>query len=226
MALNDLLSRLESQAADTLDTPCNSPKVSAKPLQDRACTLDASDTPQNIRAEDGALFNAWLFHFVDRDDLPVTFVPAVDHAGATSHYPAAVAAEPIPIPNRPQRKPSKAEADEITALANAVFPDETDDDWTETLTAALADPDGALLCYRTIAEDRGIATAETEDDRRTCSQCLNLQGRVCAIAKPGRLVSANPGYRPMIVTLQRCAGYLPNTSDHDKRPGRERWPGL
>jgi hypothetical protein len=224
MALDDLLSKLESRAADTRDTPSNPPKVSAKPLQDRACTLDASDTPQNIRAEDRVLFNAWLFHFVDRDDLPVTFVPSIDHVRAMSYYPEAVAAEPIP--DRPQRKPSKAEADEITALVNAVFPDDTDDDRTEALAAALADLDGALLCYRTIAEDRGIVIAETEDDRRTCSQCLNLRGRTCAMAKPGRLVSANPGYRPVIATLHRCAGYLPNTSDHDQRPGRERWPGL
>ncbi len=52
------------------------------------------------------------------------------------------------------------------------------------------------------------------DDRRTCSQCLNLQGRVCTIAKPerGALVVANRGYRPAPDTLQRCAGYLPNTS--------------
>ena len=66
------------------------------------------------------------------------------------------------------------------------------------------------------------------DDRRTCRQCLNLRGRVCSIAKPerGTLVVANVGYRPQPDTLQRCAGYLPNESDNDQRPGRERWPGL
>lgn len=157
MALDDLLLKLESRATDTPDTSCHPPEVSAKPLQNKACTLDTPDTSQTVSAEDWAQFNAWLFHFVDRDDLPVTFAPAVDHAKALSYYPDAVAAEPIP--DRPQRKPNKAEADEITALVNAVFPDDTDDDRAEALAAALNDPDGALLCYRTIAEDRCIAIA-------------------------------------------------------------------
>lgn len=70
-----------------------------------------------------------------------------------------------------------------------------------------------------------IATAM--DDRRRCSQCLNLRQRVCTIAKPecGALV-ANRGYQPAFDTLQRCAGYLPNVTDNDQRPSCERWPGL
>ena len=170
------------------------------------------------------MFNAWLFHFADRNDLPVTFAPAVDHAAALAYYPDAVAAEPIP--ERPQRKPTEAETNEITALVQALYANDTEADRADALAAALADPDGALLCYRTIAEDQGMAIAKADDDRRRCSQCLNLRGRVCAIAKPGGLVSANLGYRPAPDTLQRCAGYLPNTTDHDQRPGRERWPGL
>ncbi len=157
MALADLLSKLEGRATDTPDTFCNLTEVSAKPLQDKACTLDTSDTSQNISAEDWALFNAWLFHFGDRDPLQVTFAPAVDHAAALAYYPEAVAAEAIP--DRPQRKATKAEANEITAIVQAVFADDNDDDRAEALAAALADPDGALLCYRTIAKDRVIAIA-------------------------------------------------------------------
>lgn len=71
-----------------------------------------------------------------------------------------------------------------------------------------------------------LRTAPDNDDRRTCSQCQNLRGRVCSAATPGGLVSANRGYRPAPDTLQRCAGYLPNATDHDQRLGRERWPGL
>jgi len=72
-----------------------------------------------------------------------------------------------------------------------------------------------------------VEESDTED-RRQCSQCLNLRGRVCGIAKPqaGALVVANVGYRPQPDTLHRCAGYLPNATDNDQRPGRERWPGL
>ena len=157
MALADLLSKLEGRATDTPNTSCNTPQVSAKPLQNKACTLDTPDTLQNASAEDLALFNAWLFHFADRDDLPVTFAPAVDHAAALANYPDAVAAEPIL--GRPKRQPTNAESKEITALVDAIFPDDTDDDRAEALSVAFADPDCALLCYRTIAKDLGIAIA-------------------------------------------------------------------
>lgn len=73
-----------------------------------------------------------------------------------------------------------------------------------------------------------LRTAPDTDDRRPCSQCLNLRGRVCTIAKPERGVPvvANQGYQPAPDTPQRCAGYLPNTTDDDQRMGCERWPGL
>jgi hypothetical protein len=82
-----------------------------------------------------------------------------------------------------------------------------------------------------IAVDRNsfiLPTIADTDDRRTCSQCLNLRGRICGIAKPEAraLVVANAGYRPQADTLHRCAGYLPDTNDTDQRPGGERWLGL
>jgi hypothetical protein len=224
MALDDLLAKMEGRAVDTSDTACNPSKVSAKPAPNKACTLDTPDASQNISAEDWVLFNAWLFHFTDRNDLPVTFAPAVNHEAALSYYPDAVVAEQIL--DRAQRKPSKAEANEITALVQAVFASDSDVDRNEALAVALADPDGALLCYRTIAEERGIALPDTDDDRRRCTQCLNLRGRACIIAQPGGLVSARQGYQPIRDVLHRCAGYQPDSSDMDHRTGGERWPGL
>lgn len=112
-----------------------------------------------VKTDSGKSCSQWLFHFADRDPLPVTFAPAVDHSAALACYPEAVAAQPIPIPDRPQRKPTKDEAEEITALVRAIYASDTDDDRAEALDAALADPDGALLCYRTIASDRGIDIA-------------------------------------------------------------------
>ena len=220
MALDDLLSKLEGRATDPPDTACNPPEVSAKPSPNKACTLDTPDTSQNIDAEDWALFNAWLFHFTDRDDLPVTYAPAVDHAAALACYPDAVAAEPIP--ERPQRVATEAEAKEITVLIGIVLANDTDVDRNEALAVALADPEGALLCYRTIAEERGLALPDGDDDRRRCTQCLNLRGRVCSVAIPGGLVSANRGYQPMRDVVQRCAGYLPDATDNDQRTGNER----
>lgn len=73
----------------------------------------------------------------------------------------------------------------------------------------------------------GERTGDDPDDRRFCSQCLNLRGAVCSVAKPGGLVSAIAGYRPALPELpRRCAGYSPNADDPDQRPGRERWPGF
>lgn len=71
-----------------------------------------------------------------------------------------------------------------------------------------------------------LAQIGESDERRCCTQCLNLRGAVCIVAKPGGLVSANVGYRPVQGIPQRCAGYSPNADDPDQRPGHERWPGL
>lgn len=224
MALADLLSKMEGRATDTPDTSCNPSEVSAKPAPNKACTLDTPDTSQNVSAEDWVQFNAWLFHFADRDDLPVLFMQPGTHTEATAYYPDAVAAEPIP--DRPLRTPTEPEAKEVTALVLAVFASDSDVDRNEALAVALADPDGALLCYRTIAEERGLALPDADDDRRRCTQCLNLRGRVCSVAIPGGLVSASRGYQPMRDVLQRCAGYLPEATDNDQRMGHERWPGF
>lgn len=125
--------------------------------------------PRTPETDKGKPRSQWLFHFADRDDLPVTFAPAVDHAAALAYYPEAVAAEPIP--DRPQRKATKAEANEITALVRAIYAHDTDDDRAEALAMALADPDGALLCYRTIAEERGIALAAPVVGTAKACQC-------------------------------------------------------
>lgn len=133
---------------------------------------------ETVKTDIGKACSQWLFHFADRDDLPVTFAPAVDHAAALAYYPDAVAAEPIP--ERLQRQPTKAEANEITALITAIYASTTDDDQAEALAAALADPDGALLCYRTIAKDRGIAPAvPVVGTVKACRCCQH-------IARPGK----------------------------------------
>lgn len=47
MGVNDLLARLAGRV-DTPNTPRNPPKVSGKPAQIGACTLDIPDTPETI----------------------------------------------------------------------------------------------------------------------------------------------------------------------------------
>jgi hypothetical protein len=63
------------------------------------------------------------------------------------------------------------------------------------------------------------------DDRRACKQCVNLIARQCQAAKRGEIV-ASRNYEPVRDLLRRCEGYAPGAADTDRRPGRERWPGL
>lgn len=162
-------------ATATVATPAT---VRTKPpLTVATVATVAVANPQAVKADNSEACSGWLFHFIDRDDLPVTFAPAVDHAKALSYYPEAVAAEPIP--DRPQRNPTQAEAEEITALINAILPDDNDNDVdrSEALAAGPADPDGALLCYRTIAEDQGIAiAAPVVEAAKACRDCQHFSG--------------------------------------------------
>jgi len=97
----------------------------------------------------------WLFHFTDRDPLQVLFVGAVDHSEALFFYPDAVAAEPVAEPQ--QRTPTIAEVEELRELIRAIYPSE---DREEALAIAMTDPDGALMTYRVIVAERGMALGE------------------------------------------------------------------
>ena len=155
----------------------------------------------------------WLIHYPDRDPLEVACCPEATHADILERHPDAVAAEPFTPTIRQPSAPLTA-SEETAIRAWLALIEETD-------PATIAEVIGQ--CQRD-AEARdyftGRAAAELPkpdpfpDDRRTCSHCLNLRGRDCTIAKPerGALVVANRGYRPAPDTLQRCAGYLPNTS--------------
>ena len=138
----------------------------------------------------------------------VSFSPAVTHDEAMACYPDAVAGEPGDL--HTVRKSAPLAAEEEAAI--------------RAWLAAIGEDDQATIAAvieecRTDAEARryftGRAAAELPkpdpcpDDRRTCTQCLNLRGRICCIAQPGGLVSARRGYEPIRDVLHRCAGYLP-----------------
>lgn len=65
----------------------------------------------------------------------------------------------------------------------------------------------------------------TDDERRTCDQCTNLNRRRCLAAWRGEIV-ASRDYEPVRDIPRRCEGYAPGADDPDTRPGRERWPEL
>ena len=65
-----------------------------------------------------------------------------------------------------------------------------------------------------------------DDDRRRCDQCANLTGRgLYPAARRGEIVAGRT-YSPVRDLPRRCEGYAPGPDDTDRRPGRERWPGL
>lgn len=177
----------------------------ANPKKEKAAS------PAKVGASDTATASRWwLIHFTDRDSLEVVCCPEATHADILESHPDAVAAEPF---TPPIRQPS----------APLTTSEETD---PATIADVIGQRDADARDYFTGRAAELSTLDAVPDDRRTCSQCLNLRGRVCGIAKPGGVVSANLGYRPAIASLQRCVGYLPNTIDYNQRPGRERWPGL
>ena len=63
----------------------------------------------------------------------------------------------------------------------------------------------------------------SNDDRRTCRQCLNLTRRgLCLAARRGEIAEIR-NYEPSRDFPRRCEGYAPGPDDPDRRTGRERW---
>ncbi len=82
--------------------------------------------------------------------------------------------------------------------------------------------DENLLNYITEQMANQSLNNDLADDRRHCSQCLNLTstGR-CR----GNLAAISP-YCPNDKLPRRCEAYRPDSNDLDTRTGSERWPNL
>lgn len=159
----------------------------------------ADGTLKKCDASDSAC--SWLLHFADREPLTVTFWPPASHAEVLDTYSGALAAEPIE-PSRYQPDaplPQDQEGAIVTWLRQI---GETDEAMVSDVLAQCRHNTEALAYYL----DRvGI---EQADDRRRCTECGNLRGGVCTVARPGGQVSAVRGYRPSLVNVPiRCAGY-------------------
>ncbi|MHB8493710.1 MAG: hypothetical protein ACYDDG_03950 [Casimicrobiaceae bacterium] len=81
--------------------------------------------------------------------MEVLFTPAATRAEVAELYPGA-SIEPLPA--APTRAATAAEADELRALIGVILADDTEADRAETFAVALADPDAALVCWRSLAE--------------------------------------------------------------------------
>ena len=182
-------------------------------------------SPAKVGAGDTATVSRWwLLHYPDRDSVEVACCPEATHADILERHPEAVAAEPFAPTIRQPSAPMTA-SEETAIRAWLALIEETD-------PATIAEVIGQ--CQRDAdARDyfTGRAAAELPkpdpfpDDRRTCNQCANLIARRCQAAKRGEIV-ASRNYEPIRDLPRRCEGYAPGATDTDRRPGRERWPGL
>ena len=166
----------------------------------------------------------WLIHYPDRDPVEVACCPEATHADILERHPDAVAAEPFTPTIRQPSAPLTAREEQAIRAWLALI--------EETDPATIAEVIGQ--CQRD-ADARGYFTGRAAaelpkpdpfpDDRRTCDQCANLIARRCQAAKRGEIV-ASRNYEPIRDLPRRCEGYAPGATDTDRRPGRERWPGL
>ena len=132
----------------------------------------------------------------DREPLTVTFSPAATHVAVLDAYPAALAAEPIE-PGRQSPDTLLAGDQEAAVLAWLSEIGETDQAIVaEVLRQCRQDEEARRYFLGRAVE------ISADDDRRCCSQCLNLRSGVCVVAKPGGVGSAIREYRPALGILQ------------------------
>lgn len=122
---------------------------------------------------------------------------------------------------------------ELRQLVDLVSADWPPDERAEALTAALADLESALTCFRALAADLEPheTPAPLDPDMRTCRQCANLQrsGHCHAVLCGKSLgwgLATHREHLPSPDLPLRCAAYEPLPGDPDRRPGAKRWPFL
>lgn len=162
-------------------------------------TPPGKGTPSARDVHHDALSRAWLLHFPDRDPMEVWTAPPATHAEALALNPDAIAAEPIPD-HTSTRTASTSERNELLALLEAIYADDTEADRQEAIGLALADPDGALTCYRAIAAERGLSVSKpVSTETAPAHLCRTCRHR----ATPGR---AEPGYCAQREDLPKAYG--------------------
>jgi len=167
--------------------------------------------------------------------------PITDAVRATIRdHKAAILAELAANKPAPAINKREETGDELRALVAIVAADWPDDERADALAAALADPAGALVCFRALVAERWPAMrthapareADRNGDMRTCRDCANLSpGGRCLAAWRGESfgdgIATSKTYAPSEPDRPLCCGpYVPGLNDPDRRSGRERWPYL
>jgi len=143
--------------------------------------------PAKVGGDDTATAQAWVLHFIDGDPREVWFAPPATHAQVMADHPDAVAA--MPIPERTRLTATASEAEELRALMGAIYAADTDQDRREAMQAALADPVGALACYRAIAVERAMVFARDPEHLCQTNNSLSVRHKTCTdcrhLRRPG-----------------------------------------
>jgi hypothetical protein len=165
----------------------------------------------------------WLVSTPDGEALDLIYCPPATREQVLGWHPGALSVEPYqPQARTPAAPLSNAEAARLRAWLEGW----EDDPATraEIWDKCQGDADARAYWLGRAGEVPG---PDTLDDRRTCRECVNpaKSGR-CLAAGRGDLVATARDYRPPPDRLHRCEGYAPGAEVPDRRPGRERWPGL
>jgi hypothetical protein len=177
----------------------------AKLAGDHSAQVGAGDTA--LEADPAIAYRAWLIHYPDRDPVQSYCTPPATHAEILASHPDAIAAEPFE-PVQMRDIPVISAKDEQAIRSWLEHIGETDGA-TIGKVMTLCQQDQSARDYFTRRAAEELPKPDTyADDRRTCSQCRSLDGRVCTIASPGGVVSAVKGYTPNRTTLMRCAGFV------------------
>lgn len=216
-SVTPIAARADSVTAVTCEV---SRTLQRKPASIKPCTAVTPVTPEKAKAES----EAQKVSFGDTATAPPAKVSprdTVEGLRLKAAVDAGLKLKPTYSPAAPLT------ADEETAIRAWLAPIE------ETDPATIAEVIGQ--CQRD-ADARDYFTGRVAvelpkpdpfpDDRRRCTQCLNLASNGRCLAAARRDIIASRTYAPVPDLLRRCEGFKPLASDPDQRPGRDRWPGL
>lgn len=117
-------------------------------------TFRGADLPEQ---EYDARYFKWIIHFHDQEPMQVHCLPEPTHVEVLTHYPDAVAAEPLPKRTRPTAtREQEMEVHVLVASVGAAY-SFTHAEHQEALALALGDPDVALMSYRAMRNERNTS---------------------------------------------------------------------
>ena len=162
-----------------------------------------------------------------RDWVPATATVATVATLAPPNLPTVASVATVAVAtlaNGPVIPATEAEAAELRALVRRALADRPDE-WGEVEAVALADPEAALLSFRSLAADLLPPLPDQLPELPTCEDCRNLT-TLRDRSGSRRCTAATRRYNPVPDVGRRCENFRPLPRHPDQRTGRERWPWL